>query len=56
MGFTADDVRAFSREKNPTDAVLCRWSRMDTANDVTRLIEILNEMERKDVVEVIEKL
>lgn len=49
MDFTADDVRTFSTEKNPTDAVLVCW-RMDTANDLTRLVEILNEMGRKDVV------
>ena len=54
MGYNFDEVNSFSRNDSPADAVLQHWRRAN-GNNLSKLIEILKEMGRYDVVEIIEQ-
>ena len=54
MGFSIDDVKSFSTNDNPADAVLVDWGTRD-GNGLNKLIEILTDMGRGDVVGIIKE-
>ena len=54
MGYNIDDVKSFSRNDNPADAVLVDWGTGD-GNDLHKLIEILTDMGRGEVVGIIKE-
>ena len=54
MGYNIDKVKSFSKNDNPADVVLEDWRTVD-GNNVHKLIEILTDMGRDDVVEIIKK-
>ena len=54
MGYTADQIEEFEREDNPTDAILTHWKSKGRGT-VADLIDILQKMERHDVIEILRK-
>ena len=52
MGYNIDEVKSFSVNDNPAGVVLEDWGTVD-GNDLHKLIEILTDMGRDDVVEII---
>ncbi|XP_046843878.1 uncharacterized protein LOC124437959 isoform X2 [Xenia sp. Carnegie-2017] len=54
MNFTAGEVRDFSREKSPADALLQHWKTTSINHDVSALMKLLKEMERNDLVDLLE--
>ena len=52
MGYNGFEVKSFSVNANPAGVVLEDWGTVD-GNDVHKLIEILTDMGRDDVVEII---
>ena len=54
MNYTAGEVRDFSREKSPADALLQHWKTTSINHDVPALMKLLKEMERNDLVDLLE--
>jgi len=57
MGYCKDVTRNLEQRVNPTDLLLKMWCKSNCQATVSRLIELLqdDEMERMDVVEILEK-
>ena len=54
MGYSIDEVNSFSTNDSPADAVLKDWGTV-AGNDLHKLIEILTDMGRDDVVGIIKE-
>ncbi|XP_046845331.1 uncharacterized protein LOC124439148 isoform X2 [Xenia sp. Carnegie-2017] len=54
IGYSAGEVRDFSREKSPADALLQSWKTTSHEHDIPALIELLKKMERNDLVKLLE--
>lgn len=54
MRYTVSELKEFQLEKSPADALLSKWG-TKLENDVYKLIVILKEMERGDLVDMLEE-
>lgn len=54
MEYTADQIERFEREDNPTDAILTDW-KLKERRTVAELIDMVQKMERHDVIETLQK-
>ena len=53
MGYSNEFVKQLKRTDNPAEALLAHWG-TKSGNDVTKLIELLLQMERSDIREQLE--
>ena len=53
LGYTAGELQKFQLQLDPADALLSHWG-TKSGNDVNKLIEILKNMERDDLVKILE--
>ena len=53
LGYTAGKLKEFEQQPDPADALLSHWA-TKSENEVNKLIEILNKMERDDLVKILE--
>ena len=54
MEYTADQIERFEQEDNPTDVILTGW-KLKARRTVADLIDIVQKMERHDVIETLRK-
>ena len=52
MGFNVGETKNFESNDNPADAILRFWG-TKSGNDVNRLVTILEEMGRDDLVDIL---
>ena len=52
MKYSNDDLKIFEQKDDPADALLASWG-TKSENDVNRLVELLKEMERDDLVKLL---
>ena len=52
MKYSNDDLKIFEQKDDPADALLANWG-TKFENDVNRLVELLKEMERDDLVKLL---
>lgn len=54
LGFTANQVKHFEREKRITDSIIRHWS-TETGNDIEKFVSILEKYKMTDLADKIEK-
>jgi hypothetical protein len=54
MGYSNDEVRFFAQDNNPAYKLLTSWDIRGAQNDVSALIELVRDMNRGDVLELLE--
>ena len=54
MDYTNDQVKIFEQNKNPADKLLQNWG-IHSNHDVASLIELLKQINREDLVQLLEE-
>ena len=53
MNYSVNETKEFAQDKNPTEKLLEHWGAKGD-NDVAGLIKLLQDMERDDVIKLLE--
>lgn len=56
MGFSYLEIKNYEASRNPTKTILDDWAARNSESSVGKLVSILEEVERKDIVEDLQTL